>query len=435
VNAVVFPRRLLDQTLWRLVRAATRRVRLPIGCQKGADLEFIVSTRNCARHLLVTCVAHEPNASQRLDDESHQAVLRVGIGALNGYAWGHVESQDRTHQPLHVLRLVGPGMHRIMLGKPGSRHTYQNSAHIDFEYSPERSRTIGALGHDVWERLTGLRYSIIGCGRSGSFLAIELTRLGVNDLTLIDPDIVETHNLGEMAGVEAADIGRLKAKAVAEAITRARPATLVRTINQSITHRHSLCAVKESDFVFTFVDHDSARFAASIIATLYCRPLIDVATGIHGHGDRRRMGADVRLTLPGRCLLCLGGLHDERNAQRILSSAHEETVFYANRQWQQERTGSLASLNHVAVSMGIRMLEDLIAERIQDSTWLHLEFLPSGRLVTSYPETSQGDADEPCPICGQISGLGDDGLPLARQLIAEGCEDDFGSDAPTEIKG
>jgi len=56
-------------------------------------------------------------------------------------------------------------------------------------------RLIGALGGaDVWDRLTGLHYTLVGLGRTGSLVAHTLARRGARRLTLIDPDAVSyTH--------------------------------------------------------------------------------------------------------------------------------------------------------------------------------------------------------------------------------------------------
>lgn len=47
-------------------------------------------------------------------------------------------------------------------------------------------------------------------------MAVTLVRLGIPRLTLIDPDLIEPHNLGEMDAVTDADLGRPKAEALAD---------------------------------------------------------------------------------------------------------------------------------------------------------------------------------------------------------------------------
>ncbi|MBI3962993.1 MAG: ThiF family adenylyltransferase [Deinococcus sp.] len=326
-------------------------------------------------------------------------------------------SQDL--EPLHQLRLVGPGMHAIglqqeLLPEPLARTMVEGSS----EESVARwSRTIGALGQEAWQRLVGLRYALIGVGRAGSSLALALARMGVTQLTLIDPDRVESHNLGETPALTGADIGQLKVEAVAVSLASgaAVPPEVV-TVPESITHLHALRAAQACDLLISCVDHDGARLAAAVIAALFCKPLLDIATGVHGQGRGRRLGADVRLVLPGQCLLCFGGLRDEARAWQMLASTEAERAFYARQDWRRERAGSLASLNQCAVGVGVRLLEDLIAERVQESTWAHLAFDASGRLTVSYPTGSPRLDRSPCSLC-ELAGWGEDGLPRVVDLL------------------
>lgn len=61
------------------------------------------------------------------------------------------------------------------------------------------------------------RVDIIGCGATGSRIAIGLAKLGIENLHLWDFDVVEEHNIANQAyGI--VDIGQLKVDALAEEI-------------------------------------------------------------------------------------------------------------------------------------------------------------------------------------------------------------------------
>jgi molybdopterin/thiamine biosynthesis adenylyltransferase len=62
-----------------------------------------------------------------------------------------------------------------------------------------------------------LHVTICGLGTVGSHAAVELARMGVGSLHLIDGDEVEAHNLPSQA-YEVADIGRTKAEACADRV-------------------------------------------------------------------------------------------------------------------------------------------------------------------------------------------------------------------------
>jgi hypothetical protein len=284
-------------------------------------------------------------------------------------------------------------------------------------------RTSAALGEEVWRRLTGLHYGIVGVGRSGSLLAEALVLgWGIRRLSLIDPDRLEPHNLGEMVGVREGDLGRYKADVLAEHCRAQGPAGLVvGTACGSITHLHALRMAQGCDVLFGCTDHDSARLALAVVAVLFCKPYLDVASDIHGTGAGRRMGVDVRLALPGeRCLLCLGGLADPSAARRALTTADAERSLRAEREGRTERSGSLRSLTQFGVALALRLWEDFMAEHIQTSTWAHAEFDRAGRLQVEYSFPRVG---EECRVCPLLS-LGEQGLAAAASLCCRGPGDD-----------
>jgi hypothetical protein len=131
------------------------------------------------------------------------------------------------------------------------------------------------------------------------------------------------------------------------------------------------------------------------------------------------MGADVRLVLPAEtCLLCCGGLRDEAGARQALASADAERAVYSSRDWRRERAGSLYSLNHLAVSLALRLWEDFLSERVQTSTWIHVEFDDAGRLTVTYPTNSPTHQSTNCRLCA-LTGWGEAGLRRVAEIFRE----------------
>jgi hypothetical protein len=275
------------------------------------------------------------------------------------------------------------------------------------------SRTRGALGEVGWRRLRELRVAVLGCGRSGSLAAAALWQAGVARLTLIDPDTLEEHNLGEMDAVTPADLGCAKVVAVTSAL-RGRPGgadSVLEPVAESVLSLAALAGVKRSDVLVCCVDNATARLAAAFLAALYLRPLLDVGTGIFREGEVRRMGADVRLVLPGAgCLLCQGGIAGLEQAWRELRASPAPAP---PDDWRRQRAGSLRSLNSVAVHLGLRLLEDLADGRLVGSTWLHLEYdgagVPALETRTPAPEWA-------CRLC-RFTGHGDAALPRLSDIL------------------
>ena len=86
--------------------------------------------------------------------------------------------------------------------------------------------------------------------------------------------------------------------------------------------------------------------------------------------------------------------------------------------WRRERAGSLLLLNGLAVNLGLRLLEDFLAGRVGESTWLHLEYDANG--IPSIDHFGASDVPSiSCPTC-QLTGLGDSGLNQFRDVVGGG---------------
>jgi hypothetical protein len=62
-----------------------------------------------------------------------------------------------------------------------------------------------------------MRVTVVGAGSIGSNLVVLLARLGVQEITVIDDDVVEAHNLGHQ-DYKLTDIGRLKVEALRDRV-------------------------------------------------------------------------------------------------------------------------------------------------------------------------------------------------------------------------
>jgi hypothetical protein len=199
-------------------------------------------------------------------------------------------------------------------------------------------------------------------------------------------------------------------------------------------------AAKACEALFCCADNDAARLATAIIATLYHKVLVDIGTGICYRGASRggsesreerqsetrtqttraipspwapspalrMMGADVRLILPGGgCLLCSGHLTNYHQAVEDL--CNHRPLSALQREWGQQRAGSLRTLNQLAAALGVQMLQDLVAERLEASTWAQVNFDEAGRLRVLYPQAPPTPDPPACALCAK-AGQGDEGL-------------------------
>ena len=119
----------------------------------------------------------------------------------------------------------------------------------------------------------GLRITLIGCGATGSQIALELGRIiavkrelspEVNiNVKLIDGDIVEPHNIGKQAFISD-DLGKNKAMTLAVRLNRMYATSAFSFMSEHLTRENIVCEqALECNFIITAVDTISARMLVS----------------------------------------------------------------------------------------------------------------------------------------------------------------------------
>jgi len=104
------------------------------------------------------------------------------------------------------------------------------------------------------DRIQDLQVTVVGCGALGSQAATALARLGVGSITLVDPDILEEHNL-ENQLYDASDIGKAKVKALRERIHAIDPDLPVSTMPVMVQD-----AQIRTEIVLGCLDNVAARY-------------------------------------------------------------------------------------------------------------------------------------------------------------------------------
>jgi hypothetical protein len=233
-----------------------------------------------------------------------------------------------------------------------------------------------------------------------------MAMLGVGNLVLIDQDIDELHNLDATVGASTEGIGRPKVENRRRALQQIRPDDLsVTALRESLLDPSALDHLREVDLIVTAVDHDAPRLAVArwVNETPHLGKVhLDVGTGVFYEDGQRLMGADIRLLLPGEaCVCCLGGLRDEEEAHYVAAAPPGALPRRPREAWDQQRAGSLITINQVAMNLGVQLWLDMVAGRAEQSRWYQVRWSGDGGL---WVETSTQPA-RGCKICraGQIA--------------------------------
>lgn len=192
----------------------------------------------------------------------------------------------------------------------GSRMRVETS-HDSQPETPQASlydRQVRAFGGDLQLTLGMLRVGLAGCGGTGSAVAEQLARLGVRNLTVIDPDVLSESNTTRVYGSDLTKVGQPKVQVLAEHVQRIAPDALVTSIVGKVTEEANARQLADCDVVFGCTDDEAGRMVLSRLASYQLVPVIDCGVLIDSHGGTvRGIHARVTITHPGSaCLLCRG---------------------------------------------------------------------------------------------------------------------------------
>ena len=172
-------------------------------------------------------------------------------------------------------------------------------------------RTIATWGIGTQRHIQNLRIGIVGLGSVGALVAESLARVGISEMTLIDPDVIEPHNLDRLLHASRANVGELKvdrARAEAQRNATARE-TDIRAIPKGVEHENAYREALDCDLILSCVDRPVARDVLNYIAVSHLIPVIDggVAVDLDRAGDFQSARWRSHLVVPGNaCIRCTG---------------------------------------------------------------------------------------------------------------------------------
>lgn len=259
--------------------------------------------------------AHERIFKHLLDITAAGSVTGIAFGRRS--AAGEIWRSDGSRHVLDQVRVVGANIN-MLRARPA------RTAEVAGERFDRQVRLFGAEGQ---ARLGGLHVGVIGVGGGGSILAEQLAHLGIGRLTVIDPDIVQTHNLSRIMGATDVD-AHAGTKKIAVAARTARsidPTVEIVAIDGDIAELDVAEKLIDCDFLFLATDTATARLVANAIAQSFLIPLVQIGAKVETRptGEIEQIYTAVRPVLPQRGCLACAGLIDPLLLQREATSPDE----------------------------------------------------------------------------------------------------------------
>ncbi len=192
-------------------------------------------------------------------------------------------------------------------------------------------RTTQTLGKGTTDLLKKLQVGIVGCSGTGSPTIEQLVRLGVGNLVIVDPDIVEEKNLNRILNSTMADArnGRYKVDVIKKAIDRIGLGTKVISFKENIYDRVEIIDnLAQCDVLFGCVDSVDGRHLLNQISTFYLIPYIDLGVKIiaDGNGGIDQICGTIHYIQPGGSSLRTRGLYtsEELRAASMFRTSRKE---------------------------------------------------------------------------------------------------------------
>ena len=182
-------------------------------------------------------------------------------------------------------------------------------AYPPYARRPSLVRTIDSWGIDAQARLARTHVCVVGAGSVGSIVLECLARTGFEQITVIDPDLVEDRNLDRLIYADRHCLGLPKAELAAARLRRVATARrpVVRPVPLSIRTERAYRLAADADVIVCCVDNAEAREVLNHLAYANCLPLID--GGVLVESRERLLSAKWRVHLIGpdmQCLRCRG---------------------------------------------------------------------------------------------------------------------------------
>ena len=231
-------------------------------------------------------------------------------------------------------------------------------------------RQIRIYGERTQELIQHMTVSIVGVGGTGSAVAIQLARIGIGKLILIDKDSIEETNLTRVYGSTAASVGKPKVEVVKKHLRSLSRSTKVETLQKDVTKDNVTDKLIQSDIIFGCTDNLSSRAILNDVSIQYYIPLIDIGCRIHKlpKGEIDQILAKIQVVTPdAACLWCTDALDGVAIMQETLPEDERRKLELEGYRESTDKQPSIISLTTMAASLGVNKLLQLLTDSATDS--------------------------------------------------------------------
>ncbi len=301
-------------------------------------------------------------------------------GVVHAAGW-HIE-QWEGEQFTELTKIISVGQKLSLLNTIASENN-------DLD-----SRQQSALGviNGVLKRLV---VAVVGCGGIGSQVAVQLARMGVGTIVLIDNDVIDTQsNVRRMSGTKLSDFNSVNPKAkvdtLGDYIDSLGLGTEVYRVQADVRSSEVIRQLQSVDVVMSCTDNHSSRAALNFLPFNSKVPIIDAGTRVSSkmNGELAGLWSEIRAITPvSVCLNCRGVIDPKMVAAENLPEHIREQSLrdgYVTGEAGAQPEPSVLALTSYAASHAIAALVAMLS-LVDSPDWYSVEALTSEVIPKAAP--------------------------------------------------
>ena len=130
---------------------------------------------------------------------------------------------------------------------------------MNIRYEDVVTRNFGVYSHEDQRKIQSARIAIVGVGCDGGMAAEILARIGVGNITLIDPDVNEISNLNRQPFAKISTLGEKKVLSGKRILKDINPFVKISTFDQKLVSNNGKKYVENHDILLQCVDDMLSR--------------------------------------------------------------------------------------------------------------------------------------------------------------------------------
>lgn len=279
--------------------------------------------------------------------------------------------------------------------------------------TPMLQRTIETWGIGFQQEIQQLHIGIIGVGSVGAVIAEALARIGISEVTLIDPDKIEIHNLDRFLLGTTKNVGELKVNRIKEEIKKhsTNREIEVHTVDTGIEYDDAYRHALDCDLLFSCVDRPVPRDVLNFTAIANVIPVVDAGVAVEVKPENKEFDSArwrSHIVIPGNACLRCTGQYSSSDVVSELDGSLDDPSYISNLP-QDERP---QNQNVFPFSLGCASMQLNLAIRylIARDWWPPIQ-RQEFRFISGEMKRARSECSSHCTFRTRI-GLGDLQMPM-----------------------